>query len=44
MADVLSQSEIDALLNAVAMGEMSADELKKMKKSQSSEIMILNVH
>ena len=29
MADVLSQSEIDALLNAVAMGEMSADELKK---------------
>lgn len=29
MADVLSQSEIDALLNAVVMGEMSADELKK---------------
>lgn len=27
--DVLSQSEIDALLNAVAMGEMSADDLKK---------------
>lgn len=27
--DVLSQSEIDALLNAVAMGETSAEELKK---------------
>ncbi|CAM3071463.1 flagellar motor switch protein FliM [Sporolactobacillus spathodeae] len=29
MADVLSQSEIDALLSALSTGEMSADELKK---------------
>ncbi|MFT8317130.1 MAG: flagellar motor switch protein FliM [Sporolactobacillus sp.] len=29
MADVLSQSEIDALLSALSTGEMSAEELKK---------------
>ncbi|RYL92957.1 flagellar motor switch protein FliM [Sporolactobacillus sp. THM19-2] len=29
MADILSQSEIDALLSALSTGEMSADELKK---------------
>ncbi|MFT8871357.1 MAG: flagellar motor switch protein FliM [Sporolactobacillus sp.] len=29
MADVLSQSEIDALLSALSTGEMSADELKE---------------
>ena len=27
--DVLSQSEIDALLSALSTGEMNADELKK---------------
>lgn len=30
--EVLSQSEIDALLSALSTGEMDADELKKNKQ------------
>lgn len=30
--DVLSQSEIDALLSAISTGEMSADDMKKKKR------------
>ncbi|RYL95335.1 flagellar motor switch protein FliM [Sporolactobacillus sp. THM7-4] len=32
MADILSQSEIDALLSAISTGEMDADELKNEEK------------
>ncbi|SDN28326.1 flagellar motor switch protein FliM [Alkalicoccus daliensis] len=34
MADVLSQSEIDALLSSLSTGEVDADELKKEEKAQ----------
>ncbi|RKJ38094.1 flagellar motor switch protein FliM, partial [Butyricicoccus sp. 1XD8-22] len=32
--DVLSQSEIDALLSAISTGEMSADEMKKEEETK----------
>lgn len=35
--EVLSQSEIDALLAALSTGEMSAEELKKKKKDGASK-------
>ena len=40
--DVLSQSEIDALLSALSTGEMDADELKKEESEKRVKVMILN--
>ncbi|QPC46353.1 flagellar motor switch protein FliM [Mangrovibacillus cuniculi] len=36
--DVLSQSEIDALLSAISTGEMSADELKKEEQEKKVKV------
>ncbi|QCR31805.1 flagellar motor switch protein FliM [Lysinibacillus sp. SGAir0095] len=36
--DVLSQSEIDALLSAISTGEMSADEMKKEEETKKVKI------
>lgn len=36
--DVLSQSEIDALLSALSTGEMSADDIKKEEETKSKSI------
>ena len=35
--DVLSQSEIDALLSAISTGEMSADDMKKEDEAKRQE-------
>ena len=35
--DVLSQSEIDALLSALSTGEMTADEMKKEEETRKEE-------
>lgn len=44
MADVLSQSEIDALLSALSTGSLEPDELQKKKKNIRLKYMILGVH
>ena len=36
--DVLSQSEIDALLSAISTGEMSADEMKKEEEKKKVKV------
>lgn len=36
--DVLSQSEIDALLSAISTGEMSADEMKKEEETKKVKV------
>ena len=36
--DVLSQSEIDALLSALSTGEMNADELKKEESEKRVKV------
>ncbi len=36
--DVLSQSEIDALLSAISTGEMSADDMKKEKETKKVKV------
>src|SRR5690554_5587199 len=36
--DVLSQSEIDALLSAISTGEMSADDMKKEDESKRVKV------
>lgn len=36
--EVLSQSEIDALLSAISSGEMDADELKKEEKERKVKV------
>ena len=41
MSEILSQEEIDKLLNAYSSGELDADEYKK-KKMSMSKFMILN--
>lgn len=38
MADVLSQSEIDALLSALSTGEMTADEMKKEEETRKVKV------
>lgn len=38
MADILSQSEIDALLSAISTGEMDAEELKKEEKKKKEKV------
>lgn len=38
MADILSQSEIDALLSAISTGEMDADELKKEESKKKEKV------
>ena len=35
--DILSQTEIDALLSALSTGEMSADDMKKEEETQKSK-------
>lgn len=42
--DVLSQSEIDALLSAISTGEMSADDIKKEDEDARLKFMTLNEH
>ena len=42
--DVLSQSEIDALLSAISTGEMSADDMKKRTRGARLKCMTLNEH
>ena len=41
--DILSQSEIDALLCALSTGEMTADEMKKEEETEKLKCMTLNV-
>lgn len=41
--DVLSQSEIDALLSALSTGEMSADEMKAEEEKKKSRFMTSSV-
>ena len=36
--DVLSQSEIDALLSAISTGEMSADDIKKEDEGRKVKV------
>lgn len=43
MADVLSQSEIDALLSALDSGELNPEELEKEEDKQKLNLMILKV-
>jgi len=38
LADILSQSEIDALLSAISTGEMDADELKKEELQKKEKV------
>lgn len=38
MADILSQSEIDALLSAISTGEMDADDLKKEEAKKKEKV------
>ncbi len=38
MADILSQSEIDALLSAISTGEMDAEELKKEETKKKEKV------
>ncbi|MFC7392558.1 flagellar motor switch protein FliM [Scopulibacillus cellulosilyticus] len=38
MSDILSQSEIDALLSAISTGEMDADELKKEEQANKEKV------
>lgn len=40
--EVLSQSEIDALLSALSAGEMNADELKKEEEEKRLKYTTLN--
>ena len=43
MGEVLSQSEIDALLAAVSSGELSPDEMPKEEENKKLKYMILEV-
>lgn len=43
MSDILSQNEIDALLNALNTGEVDAEEIKESKTERNIKNMILKV-
>lgn len=40
--DIMSQSEIDALLSAISTGEMSAEDIKKKMRHEKLKYMTLN--
>ena len=44
MADVLSQSEIDALLSALSTGSLEPDELQKEEEKHKVKVYDLGVH